>query len=201
MLIKYKDFLQYCIARFSEAMQWCRTNCFYPIQNTYRECLVPVADFGAVFVASSFCRSIRYDKLKDELNYFKSQVLLVDNEIALRGEQEEMRNLKKDIDKSRTREVEILSVFTAIITFLFGTIGFFADNKEKDFLHLIFSVFGLGAILMIFVSGIHLLTMRREKKVKDYFKHPRMCFCLFTILASVILIIWLVAKVETLGPN
>ena len=197
-LIKYKDFLQNCISKFSEAMQWCRTNCFYPIQNTYRECLVPVADFGAVFIASSFCRPVRYDKLQDELNYFKNQVLLVDNEMALRSEQEDMRNLKKDIDNSRTKEVEILSVFTAIITFLFGTIGFFANNEKNDFLHLVFSVFGLGAILMIFVSGIHLLTMRKEKEAKDYFKHPRMVFCLFTIIASIGLIMWLVAKVESL---
>ena len=201
VLSRYKEFMLHCIASFEEAMKWCRTNCFYPIQNTYRECLVPVTGFGAVFIASSFCRPVRYDKLRDELNYFKSQVLLVDNEMALRKEQEEMRSLKKDIDNSRTREVEILSVFTAIITFLFGTIGFFADNKENDFLHLIFSVFGLGAILMIFVSGIHILTMRREKTAGDYFKHPRMWFCLLMILASVVLIVWMVMKVNTLGSN
>ena len=127
--------------------------------------------------------------------------MLVDNEIALREEQEEMRSLKRDIDNSRTREVEILSGFTAIITFLFGTIGFFASNKESDFLHLIYSVFGLGAILMIFVSGIHMLTMRREKEVGDYFKHPRMWFCIITILASVGLIIWLLIKVNALQGN
>lgn len=196
---KYKTFLQMCILKFSEAMKWSRTNCFYPIQNTYKECLVPVKEFGAVFIASSFCRPVKYDKLKDELNYFKSQALLVDNEMALREEQEEMRNLKKEIDNSRTREIEILSGFTAIITFLFGTIGFFASNKDGDFLHLIYSVFGLGAILMIFVSGIHLLTMRREKELGDYFKHPRMWLCLFTIMFSVVLIIWLIVNVKALG--
>lgn len=198
-LLQYKVFLQQCVTRFSEAMQWCRTNCFYPIQNTYRECLVPVEGFGAVFIASSFCRPVRYDKLNDELNYFKSQVLLVDNEIALREEHEEMRKLKRDIDNSRSREVEILSVFTAIVTFLFGTIGFFAENKNNDFLHLVFSVFGLGALLMIFVSGIYILTMRKEKTFADYFKHPRMLFCLFTIISSVGLIIWLVMKVDSIG--
>lgn len=195
----YKDFLRLCITKFSEAMQWCRTNCFYPIQNTYRECLVPVTGYGsAVFVASSYCRPVRYDKLKDELNYFKSQALLVDNEIALREEQEEMRSLKKDIDNSRTKEVEVLSFFTAIITFLFGTIGFFADNKNNDFLHLIFSIFGLGAILLIFVSGIHLTTMRKENKVTDYFKHPRAWFCIFTIIVSVVLLAWMIFKVNVL---
>lgn len=197
----YKEFLQLCISKFSEAMRWSKENCFYPIQNTYRECLVPVTSFGAVFIASSFCRPVRYDKLKDELNSFKSQALLMDSEIALRVEKEEMRNLKKDIDNSRTREIEILSVFTAIITFLFGTIGFFADNKNNDFVHLVFSVLGLGAILLIFVSGIHLITMRKEKEAKDYFNHPRAWFCLFTVLASVGLIIWLVLKVNSLGGN
>ena len=40
--------------------------------------------------------------------------------------------------------------------------------------------------------------MRKEKEAKDYFKHPRMVFCLFTIIASIGLIMWLVAKVESL---
>lgn len=199
-LDEYKAFLQLCISKFSEAIQWCRTNCFYPVQNAYRECLVPVANFGAVFIASSFCRPVRYGKLKDELNTFKSQALLMDNEIALRLEKKELKDLKKDIDHSRTREIEVLSVFTAIITFLFGTIGFFADNKNNDFLHLVFSVFGLGAVLLIFVSGIHLLTMRKEENVGDYFKHPRAWFCIVTTLACIGLLIWLIFIVKSL-PN
>lgn len=197
-LNEYKQFLQLCITKFSEAIQWCRTYCFYPIQNAFRECLVPVPGFGAVFVASSFCRPVRYDKLKDELNTFKSQALLVDNEIALREEKTELKKLKKDIDNTRTKEIEILSAFTAIITFLFGTIGFFADNKDNNFIHLVFSIFGLGAILLIFVSGIHLVTMRREESFGDYFKHPRAWFCVLTILASAILLIWLVINVKAL---
>ena len=199
-LYDYKEFLGFCIEKFDDAIRWCRANCFYPLQNCYRECLVPVPGFGAVFLASSYCRPVKYEKLKDELNIFKNQALLVDNEIALREEKREMKKLKTDIDNSRTRELEILSVFTAIITFLFGTIGFFADgNNNRDFLHLIFSVFGLGAILLIFVSGIHLVTMRKEDKVKDYFKHPRAWFCFVTILASIGLLIWLMIKVNALS--
>lgn len=192
---EYKVFLQKCISSFSEAMQWCETNYFYPIQNTYRECLNPFEGFGAVFVASSFCRPVRYDQLRDELNEFKSKLLLFDNETSLREEQDQMRSLKNDIDNSRTREVEILSIFTAIITFLFGAIVFYSDNNENDFVHLIFSIFGLGSVLMIFVSGIHLITMRKEKTVKEYFKHPRMWFSMFTILFCIGLIIWLLAHI------
>lgn len=198
-LNNYKKFLQICISKFSEAIQWCKANCFYPIQICYRECLVPVIDFGAVFVASSFCRPVKYDKLKDELNTFKSQALLVDNEIALREEKAELEKLKMDIDNTRTKEIEILSAFTAIITFLFGTIGFFADNKNNDFVHLVFSIFGLGAILLIFICGIHLITMRKEDKIVDYFNHPRAWFCIFTIIGCVILLIWLVIKVNMLA--
>ena len=191
----YKSFLQKCITSFSEAMQWCETNYFYPIQNTFRECLNPFKGFGAVFIASSFCRPVRYDKLRDELNDYKSKLLLLDNEIFMREEQEQMRNLKMDIDNSRTREVEILSIFTAIITFLFGAIGFYSDNNEHDFEHLIFSIFGLGSVLMIFVCGIHLMTMRKEQTVKEYFKHPRMWFCILTILFCMGMIIWLLANI------
>ncbi len=198
-LMEYKHFLELCISKFEESINWCRTNCFYPIQNCFRECLVPVAGFGAVFIASTFCRPVKYEKLKDELATYKNQMLLVDNEIALREEKNELKKLKTDIDNSKTREVEILSFFVGIITFLFGTIGFFANNNNSDFIHLIFSIFGLGAILLIFVSGIHLVTMRKEEHVEDYFKHPRAWFCIFTILISVGLLIWLMVKVHLLA--
>lgn len=199
VLNDYREFLNLCIAKFSEAMLWCRVNCFYPIQNCYRECLNPVPDFGAVFIASSYCRPVRYGKLKDELNTFKNQALLVDNEIALREEKKQMQDLKKDIDNSQMKQVEILSFFMGVITFLFGTIGFFANNANTDFVHLLFSIFGLGAILLIFVSGIHLVTMRKEEKVGDYFKHPRAWFCIVTFIISVGLLVWLVAKVNLLA--
>lgn len=195
---EYKKLLKLCVEKFSEAIEWCKTYRFYPIQNVYAECITRVKDFGVVFMASSFCRPVKYEKLRDELRFFKNQMLLVDNEIALREEKEQLKSLKNDIDNSKRKEVEILSFFTAVITFLFGTIGFFANNDNNDFLHLIFSIVGLGAILMIFVSGIHLVTMRKEKNVIDYFIHPRAWFCFITLFCSFGLIIWLVCHVNTL---
>ena len=62
-LNEYKIFMQLCIKKFSEAITWCKNRCFYPIQSRYRECLVRVPGFGPVFVASSFCRPIVYEKL------------------------------------------------------------------------------------------------------------------------------------------
>lgn len=199
-LYDYKRFFELCITKFSEAINWCRTNYFYPIQNTYRECLVRVAGFGVVFMASTYSRPVRYEKLRDDLNTFKSKVLFIENEISLREEKKELSILKEDINNSRSKEIEILSVFTAVITFLFGTIGFFADNKNNDFIHLIYSSFGLGAILMIFVSGIHIITMKKEESISDYFKHPRMWFSIITIVISIVLLIWLIIKVNKL-PN
>lgn len=172
---------------------------FYPIQSLFRECLTVVRDFGAVFVASSFCRPISYNKLKDELDVYKNKALYLDNEIEVRKERLELVKIKKDIDNSRTRDIEVLSFFTAIITFIFGTIGFFAENKNSDFLHLMYSIFGLGAILLIFVSGIHLVTVRKEENPWDYFKHPRAWFCILTIVASAALLVWLIINVNALS--
>lgn len=196
---EFKDFLKLCISKFAESIEWCKTYYFYPIQNQFKECLVTIEGFGDVFIASSFCRPVKYNELQDDLDTFKNQARLVDNEIALRDGKIELKKIRSDIDNSRTREIEILSVFTAVITFLFGTIGFFAENKNNDFLHLVFSIFGLGSILLIFVSGIHLVTMRKEEKIADYFKHPRAWFCILTVLASIGLLIWLVVKVNALA--
>jgi len=190
-MLEYKRFMSLCIEKFAESIKWCETYSFYPIQNVYNECLTTVKeyDFGAVYVASSFCRPIRYEKLRDELDSFKNFVLLIDNEIALKEEKEELTKLRKDIDNTRTKEIEILSFFTAIITFLFGSIGFFAKNENNDFIHLFYSILGLGAILLIFVSGIHITTMRIENKW-----HPRAWFCYITMLVCIILIFYLIYK-------
>lgn len=195
----FKDFLSLCISKFAESIEWCKTYHFYPIQNQYQECLVPVDGFGDVFIASSFCRPVKYVTLQDDLISFKNQLRSVDNEIALREGKMELKKIRGDIEHSKTREIEILSAFTAVITFLFGTIGFFAENENNNFIHLVFSIFGLGAILLIFVSGIHLVTMSKEEKIGDYFKHPRAWLCIFTILASIGLLIWLILKVNALA--
>ncbi len=190
-MLEFKNFLMLCIDKFAESIEWCKTYSFYPIQNIYSECLTRVkdCDFGVVYVASSFCRPVRYEKLRDELNTFKNSILLIDNEIALKEEKEELTKLRKDIDNTRTKEIEILSFFTAIITFLFGSIGFFARNENNDFIHLLFSILGLGAILLIFVSGIHITTMRIENKW-----HPRAWFCYITMVVSIVLIFYLIYK-------
>ena len=192
-MLEIKQFLLLCIDKFAESIEWCKTYSFYPIQNVYNECLTKVKeyDFGVVYVASSFCRPVRYEKLRDELDSLKNSVLLIDNEIALKEEKEELTKLRKDIDNTRTKEIEILSFFTAIITFLFGSIGFFARNEKNDFIHLLYSILGLGAILLIFVSGIHITTMRIENKW-----HPRAWFCYITMFVSTILIFYLIFKCQ-----
>ena len=197
-LMRFREVLSKYVKRYEEAIAWCDTATFYPIQCAYRECLVRVKDFGAVFIASSFCRPIKYQKLKEELASFKNRLLLLDNEIEIRNEKEQLLDLRKEIDHSNTRQIEILSFFTAIITFIFGTIGFFAESKENDFLHMVFATLGLGAVLMIFVSGIYLVTVRKEKCIRDYFRHPRAWFCIITILLSVALIIWMVIVISKL---
>lgn len=143
VLSKYKEFLEYCISKLAESVQWCRAYCFYPVQMVYNECLVKVDGFGNVFLASSFCKPVSYKDLREELTSYRNQALLVDNEIELREEKAELKKIKADIDNSKTREIEILCFFVAIITFLFGAIGFFAKNENNDFLHLLFSIFGL----------------------------------------------------------
>lgn len=195
----FRELMKKCIDQFEQSIEWCRAMSFFPIQNPYRECIVTVADFGVVFTPSTFCRPVRYERLKEELNEYKSRVLYIDNEIAIRKERLELNKIKKSIDNSKVRELEILSFFVALITFLFGTISFFAENKNNDFIHLLYSVFGLGAILLIFVCGIYLITIRKEKNFSDYFKHPRMWFCILTILISLGMLVWLIVNVSILG--
>lgn len=195
---QYRELLSLCIEKFEKSIQWCKEMCFFPIQNTYSECITKVDDFGPVFVASSFCRPVKYQNLRDELNEYKNLALSIDNQIAIREDRIKLEKLKLEIENSKNRQIEILSFFSAVITFIFGTIGFFAENKNNDFIHLVYSIFGLGAILLIFVCGIHLVTMKKEDSFVEYFKHPRTWFCIITLLACFILIVWMFFSINNL---
>lgn len=190
------SYLNEYIDKFNEAVIWCKEEKFYPVQNMYNECIVrDTAYGGVVFMASSYSRPIKYDKLYDDIEEFKSEARLLKNEISLFKERAAIAQLKKEIDASKKSNIEILGAFTAVITFLFGCVNIFSDNENVNRTTLtdnIANIIGLGLILLLFVSAIYFLTVRRESSWTEYFKHPRfIVFGLSIIVYMVVLFLYL----------
>lgn len=199
-LAKYLSRLDFYLKKCEEAINWCEEQRFIPIQNVYNDSISKVDDFGVVLVPSTFCRPINYDKRRHILNGHKTHALFLRNELSLREEREEIEAIKQQIDKSHWKNIELLSIFTAIITFLFGTVSFMANGANTTITQQIFNIVAIGVVLLLFVSAIAVVTMQREKEHRDYWKHPRVIFLIATIVISAILLVYIL-KVAPLLLN
>lgn len=187
---KYLEKLDYYIIKYEQALHWCYEQSFMPVQNVYNDSIIAIQGFGAVFVPSSFCRPVKYAMRMDNLNRFKTHSLFLKNEMALKKDREEIQSIKESIDRSHLKNVELLSIFTAIITFLFSVVSFTSNGNHLTVHHQIYNTVSIGLLLMLFVSMISIVTIRKEKTVKDYFQHPRIYLLILTIILSVLLLLY-----------
>lgn len=188
----YLQLLDQYIDKFSLALEGCKQRCFTPIQAPYLDCICQCPDFGPVFIPSSYCRPLRYKKYNDFLSKLKVEAISLKSQSMLEEERKEIESIKNEIDRSRRRDYEIIAIYTGIITFLFGTIDFFSRGQDTSFINLIYNVLSLGLILLLFVSGISVLTLKREKNLKDYFKNPRFVLSLLMSLLYFGLLVYLI---------
>lgn len=187
---KYQALNDY-IHKFETAIHWCKEQHFYPVQLLYNECLKKDNNSGLiVFMPSSFSRPINYNKLEDELKQYKSEFGLMKGELNLQKEKARIELLKNEIDASKKSNIEILGLFTAVITFLFGCVNIFSgtNNTIISLSEQILHIMCLGIILLLFVSAIYILTIRRENELKNYLKHPRFILFGLSIIGYIIIL-------------
>lgn len=198
---RYLDKLDYYIKKYEESIKWCEEQCFMPIQNIYNDSISKVENFGVVFIPSTFCRPINYEKHRDKLNDYKTHILFLKNELSLREEHLEIESIKNEIDKSNLKNIELISIFTAIITFLFGTINFMTNGSSTTLTQQIYNIISIGLILLLFVSAIAIVTMRREKTHKDYWRHPRLYFFIIMTVIFLGLLIHILVKLSIIEKD
>ena len=186
------------LKHFSTAFSICSQQSFYPLQSLYNDCLVTKEDFGTVFFASSYCRPVQYSHIQERLEALQTKYLLCKNALYLKEERLEIESIKKGIDQSKKQTIEIISAFTAIITFIFGTIDFFSDAKASSFENQVFNILSLGLILLLFVSGISVFTMRHEDSFKHYLNKPRFWMCTISFVCFLGLLVFLVVRISPL---
>lgn len=175
--------LQSYIKKLEDTIHWCQEQAFYPVQLLYNECLKRDTNSDIiVFTPSSFSKPLNYDDLYGELQRYKAEVEILKSELNLQKERFEIEQLKKDIDASKKSNIEILGIFSAVITFLFGCVNIFSgeNNSGLPITQQIIHIACLGIILLLFVSSIYILTMKKENCLLDYLRHPR--FWLFALM-------------------
>ena len=78
---------------------------------------------------------------------------------------EEINNTRKIVFDERTRTIELLGLFIAVMAFIFSSISIF---KEKPILDSIILIAAMGLILMSFLLGLHMVLYEpaRTKNIK-----------------------------------
>ena len=193
------SFLEAMILKFEDSILWCEEVKFYPVQNLYNECIKSDSSYGGVvFTPSSYSRPIKYDKLHDDLQGFKSELRSLKNEILLSQEKLSIEHLKKEINESKKGYIEILGVFTAVMTFLFGTINIFSNENSAEITiyDRILNIVCLGIILLLFVSSIYFFTIK-EKTLAEWYKHPIFYVFGFSVIIYIISLIIILSYTKT----
>ena len=171
--------LEKLITKFQEKLDWSEENSFYPFQLPYTECRYRVNNV-VLFMPSSFNKPIDYQVINERLMQYKTELQLLKREFEFFNEKKDIEKLKTEISSLKRKNIEIVGVFTAAITFLFGCVNIFSENKNTNLKLLVTNLMGLGLLLILFCCIIFILSIPHDEKIGSFIRKPRSI--LFAIL-------------------
>jgi hypothetical protein len=175
------------IEQYYNSKEWSKTNNNYIFMLPFQECQVEIPeldidDLPSIFIASSFILPAvnnhierQYEDVKQK---FRSLLFQINSIKRIKKDLEQIQDLKQELDKRDFKSIEIISIFTAIITFVLSSIPAykFVDNVSEAILFMITLACALG----LFVLLILLAT-------KGFFK--QWATYLYLALLSIVLVI------------
>lgn len=147
------DELRHLIEEYEKALEWSELHKFFPFQLPFEESRYysEVNDLN-LFVPSAFAKHIDYKQQRDKLISFKKDSDNLSFLFDLSKERRDIENLKETIKTTDKKAFDLIAIFTAAITFLFGTVNIFVANDNTDLGRLLCNTTGLGIILILFTS-------------------------------------------------
>jgi hypothetical protein len=196
-LQKLKDLID----QYTEAINWCEFRKFYPFLLPFDESLIEDKD-TSIFTPSTFSKAINYqeqfeylNESKQKLREYHSLFLIKKEQISISTLSEDNRKrtseLENDVKKYEKRTYELLGLFTAVITFLFGSVNIFTQNSDSSLPLLITNTMGLGFILLLF-AGLILLTTSKfilEIPLRNFVNTSRFKFLVIFVIGYIVILI------------
>lgn len=138
---------------YKESYEWSRSHQFFPFQLPFEESMYCVNNASInLFVPSAYAKYIDYNTLKERLEQFVRTKDYLKFRCDLSIERKEITQIKNDIKTSDKKAYDLIAIFTATITFLFGIVNIFINNTTLDLYQLIANTIGLGVLLLLFAS-------------------------------------------------
>lgn len=188
------DELGHLIEEYEKALEWSELHKFFPFQLPFEESRYYSEDNTLyLFVPSAFADNIDYKQQRDKLISFKKERDNLFFLFDLSKERRDIENLKETIKTTDKKAFDLIAIFTAAITFLFGTVNIFVVNDKADLAQLICNTIGLGIILILFTS-LYLLVSPvfiQRVDIKDYVRSRRLWFGILGFIPYILLIFYL----------
>lgn len=173
------DELSHLIDEFEKALEWSELHKFFPFQLPFEESRYYSEDNDLnLFVPSAFAKHIDYKQQREKLISFKKELDNLFFLFDLSKERREIESIKETIKTTDKKAFDLIAIFTAAITFLFGTVNIFVVNDNSDLGQLLCNTTGLGLILVLF-TALYLLVspvfIQRIDSI-EYIKSKRFLF-------------------------
>lgn len=184
------DELDRIIELYRKSYEWSRSHQFFPFQLPFEESVYSVTDESiTLFVPSAYARYIDYNTLEKQLEQFDRTKEYLRFRCDLSMERKEITQIKNDIKTSDKKAYDLIAIFTASITFLFGIVNIFINNSNLNLYQLIANTIGLGVLLSLFASLYLFISPLLIQRIhwRQYFKTGRFVVGIILIFIYVIL--------------
>lgn len=198
------DELGHLIEEYEKALEWSELHKFFPFQLPFEESRYYSENNDLnLFVPSAFAKHIDYKQQRDKLISFKKERDNLSFLFDLSKERRDIENIKETIKTTDKKAFDLIAIFTAAITFLFGTVNIFVVNDKTDLGQLLCNTTGLGIILVLFTSLYLLVSPVFIQRIDfiDYIRSKRFLFGLSGLGFYVALTFNLFNYTKTLESN
>ena len=156
-----------------------------------------------LFVPSAFMNNENYDRLRESAEKYELRKQFLNILSSVTKEKKEVDNIKNSISETNKKAYDILALFSAAITFLFGTVNIFIANHDKSVLLLICNTMGLGVLLILFMCLYLLVSpvLIQRLNWKEYVKSIRFYLGIIAIIIYMGLTCFLYNRFEYIGSK
>lgn len=194
------------IGTYDDSVIWTNLNVNYIFQLPYNECLLqlnkPAADLDYIFIASFNVLPIdkifhqkQFEELRNRVKQIQLEISIYEN---VKNDLEEINNLakknvgevldlKNEFKDASKKTIEIVGLFTAIVTFILGSIPAF-KFVDSGFEALLFML-ALGSTLAFFILNI-MFAVRGITDIYEKNKKFIWTYFLFILVSWILLVIF-----------
>lgn len=192
------------IGRYEECVKWTDINYNYLFMEQVDDCFLELksSQLRRVFISSTFLLPIKRDKMKQDFEQLKQYVFAIKESVTIFENVEDglvkikdnvdtglqkSKELEKELSKTSNRTIEIVGLFTAIVTFIVGSLPSF-KFIDSAYEAILFTV-AIGSTLSFFILNTLIVSRGYRRTVGENSRFV-IAHLVLVIIAWIIIIVY-----------